>query len=157
MPIPPLDHRGLLPGGKHSGSFREIEQSFLHNAHRQNLYHQVRGFIDTELRGIASGLQLVLGGSFFSDKASPADIEITIYLPSPMVFAYVPLMRLNTKAEHERIKLSYRADFYVSIMVAGCNDFGMFFQYVGPKTAHEKGIDEKDARGVIEVQSWERG
>lgn len=157
MPLPPLDQRGLLPGGIHSGSLREIEDRFLFNQHRHDLYTQVRRFIDGELRTRASGLQLILGGSFFSDKEHPADIEATIYLPSPMVIAYTPLMSLSSQREHDRIELSYRADFYVSLMVAGCNDLGMFFQYVGPKTAHEKGLNEKDARGVIEVEAWELG
>ena len=157
MPLPPLDPRGLLPGGVHTGTLREIENRFLFNQHRHDLYTQVRIFVDSELRARASGLQLVLGGSFFSDKEHPADIEATIYLPSPMVIAYTPLMSLANQRENQRIKLSYRADFYVSLMVAGCNDLGMFFQYVGPKTAHDKGLHEKDARGVIEVEAWERG
>lgn len=157
MALPPLDARGLLPGGVHTGTLREIEARFLFNQYRSDLYQQVRLFIDGELSPIASGLQLVLGGSFFSDKECPADIEATIYLPSPMVIAYVPLMALSNARENQRIKLSYRADFYVSIMVSGCNDLGLFFQYVGPKTAHDKGLHEKDARGVIEVESWELG
>ncbi|MGY2209905.1 MULTISPECIES: DUF6932 family protein [Pseudomonas] len=157
MPIPALDARGLLPGGIHVGTLRDIEQRFLFNQHRSDLYYQVKTFFDGELRGKAFGLQLVLGGSFFSDKEHPADIEATVYLPSPMVIAHVQLMALNNSAENARIKNSFRADFYVSLMVAGCMNLGQFFQYVGPKTAHDKGLHEKDARGVIEVEAWELG
>ena len=157
MPVPPLDERGLLPGGVHTGSLREIETRFLFNQYRSDLYHQVRQFMDGELRQKASGLQLILGGSFFSDKDHPADIEATIYLPSPMVVAHVALMSINNERENARIKLAYRADFYVSLMVTGCMNLGQFFQYVGPKTAHDKGLHEKDARGVIEVEAWELG
>ncbi|MNG33603.1 hypothetical protein D3C84_1198930 [compost metagenome] len=74
-----------------------------------------------------------------------------------MVIAHVELMALNNGRENSRIKSSFRADFYVSLMVAGCMNLGEFFQYVGPKTAHDKGLHEKDARGVIEVESWELG
>lgn len=157
MSIPALDARGLLPGGVHAGTLREIEQRFLFNQHRSDLYYQVRGFLDGELRQKAFGLQLVLGGSFFSDKEHPADIEATVYLPSPMVVAHSELMALNDGRENLRIKNSFRADFYVSLMVVGCMNLGQFFQYVGPKTAHDKGLHEKDARGVIEVESWELG
>lgn len=157
MAIPALDERGLLAGGVHVGNLREIEQRFLFNQYRSDLYYQVRQFLDGELREKAFGLQLVLGGSFFSDKERPADIEATVYLPSPMVIAHTALMALYTEAEHQRIKVSYRADFYVSLMVLGCNNLGQFFQYVGPKTAHDKGLHEKDARGVVEVESWELG
>lgn len=157
MPIPALDARGLLPGGVHVGTLRDIEQGFLFNQYRSDLYHQVRIFLDGELKQKAFGLQLVLGGSFFSDKEHPADIEATVYLPSPMVIAHVELMALSSRSENSRIKSSFRADFYVSLMVAGCMNLGEFFQYVGPKTAHDKGLHEKDARGVIEVESWELG
>jgi hypothetical protein len=75
MPIPALDARGLLPGGVHIGTLREIEQRFLFNQHRSDLYHQVKIFLEGELREKAFGLQLILGGSFFSDKEHPADIE----------------------------------------------------------------------------------
>lgn len=157
MAIPAIDDRGLLPGGCHMGTLREIEQQFLFNPHRDRLYWQVRRFVDDELRKKAAGLRLILGGSFFSDKDSPADIEATVYLPAPMIVAHLPLMALQSIEEHSRIKREHRADFYVSLMVEGCNDLGLFFQYVGPKTAQAKGLNEKDARGVIEVESWERG
>ncbi|QQE86941.1 DUF6932 family protein [Azotobacter chroococcum] len=157
MAIPPIDDRGLLPGGCHPGTFREIEQRFLFNQYRNQLYWQVRVFFDSELRSKASGLRLIVGGSFFSDKEEPADIEATVYLPAPMITEHLPLMKLQSIPEHNRIKADHRADFYVSLMVEGCNDLGLFFQYVGPKTANAKGLHEKDARGVIEVQSWELG
>lgn len=154
MPIPPLDNRGLLPGGCHAGSYAEIETRFTYSQYRLDLYNQVRGFLDGELRAAGGGLRLVLGGSFFSDKQDPADIEATVYLP----FADVPirdaLVALADRAEHDRIKATYRADFYVSLQAAGYNDFGAFFQYVGPKTAQAKGLQAKDARGVIEVTAW---
>ncbi|POM09981.1 hypothetical protein CUU62_27070 [Pseudomonas sp. WP001] len=146
-----------MPGGVHAGTLREIEDRFLFNQYRSDLYFQVRQFMDGELRQKAFGLQLVLGGSFFSDKENPADIEATVYLPSPMVVAHVALMSINNERENRRIKMAFRADFYVSLMVSGCLNLGQFFQYVGPKTAHDKGLHEKDARGVIEVEAWELG
>lgn len=157
MPIPPLDARGLLPGGCHAGTFAEIESKFLFNLHRQWLYTEVKRFTNSELVANASGLRLILGGSFFSDKEQPADIEATVYLPAAEIGSRLRLMSLSSPAENDRIKSTYRADFYVSLEVQGCSDFGAFFQYVGPKSAHEKGLNEKDARGIVEVQSWELG
>jgi len=157
MAIPPLDNRGLLPGGCHQGSLREIEGRFTYDIYRQQLYTQVKTFIDGELRRVATGLNLVLGGSFFSDKKFPADIEATVYLPFHSLIQYQALLTLGNKAEHKRVKDLYRADFYISLQAPGCNDFGAFFQYVGPKTAHLKGLNEKDSRGVVEVSQWELG
>lgn len=46
-------------------------------------------------------------------------------------------------------------DFYVTLDLAGHNDFYNFFQYVGPKAARKKkGLHEKDRRGIIEVSPW---
>lgn len=154
MPIPPLDNRGLLPGGCHIGTYGEIEQIFTYSKYRLDLYRQVRSFLDGELKSAALGLRLILGGSFFSDKQNPADIEATVYLPFVEVSKRNTLVALANQQAHDRIKMSYRADFYVSLVAPGYNDFGAFFQYVGPKTAQAKGLHEKDARGVIEVTPW---
>jgi hypothetical protein len=153
--LPSLDHRGLLPKGEHACSFRDIEQIFLHTSQRSDLYCDVRRFIDGPLKGSGSGLRLFLGGSFFSDKPQPEDIEATVYLPAMPPDRFAAVMGLY--AMHDQHKIDYKVDFYPSIQMPGQNDFVKFFQYVGPKTASAKGIDERAARGVVEVIQWERG
>ncbi|MFC2974641.1 DUF6932 family protein [Azotobacter bryophylli] len=155
MAIPPLDHRGLLPRGEHPCRFVEIEQIFLHSAYRIELYTHVRSFIDGPLRQAATGLRLFLGGSFFSDKPYPADIEATVCLPALPQARFLAVMGVFSL--HEHYKQQNKVDFYPSIQMPGQSDFVKFFQYVGPKTASLKGLDEKAGRGVVEVIEWELG
>ncbi|MCF5548850.1 MULTISPECIES: DUF6932 family protein [Pseudomonas] len=155
MALPTLDHRGLLPIGEHICRFAEIEQMFLHSTHRASLYSSVRGFIDGPLKSRGQGLRLFLGGSFFSDKQQPEDIEATVYLPVVPPDRFAAVMELF--ALRDQFKRKHRVDFFPSIQMPGQNDFVRFFQYVGPKTASAKGLDERAGRGVVEVVEWELG
>jgi hypothetical protein len=155
MPIPPLNEHGLLPAGIHAAGWGDIEAAFLTNVYREKLYRTAKSFFDNELPPSAAGLDLIVGGSFLSDKGAPDDIEATLYVPAQLEFQSV--LGFGTEQAHNRIKQEYRVDFYITLLVPGCNDLGLFFQYVGPKTAAAKGLREKDLRGVIKVVSWKLG
>lgn len=155
MPFPPLNEHGLLPAGIYEATWGEMEAVFLVNPHRERLYRDIRRFFDQELPPRAAELKLILGGSFFSDKSLPDDVEATLYTPVHPDF--LDLLALGTRNEHDRIRASYRLDFYLTPLVIGYHDFGDFFQYVGPKTAAAKGLHEKDKRGVIQVKPWKLG
>ncbi len=152
MSIPPLDSRGLLPPGKHSTNMSDFRSAFAHNPRRDDLYCKFEAFIHTELIQIASGLPLVIGGSYLTDKPFPGDIEATLII-DPKILANNPgiLNFLNNfNRLHGDFKKKYEVDFYPSI-VGMTNQFDVFFQYVGPKTASAKGLEAKDTRGVLEV------
>ena len=53
---------------------------------------------------------------------------------------------------HNRLKQDYRVDFYPT--VKGDNDFTLFFQYVGEKTAATKQIRPHDKKGVLRIKQW---
>jgi hypothetical protein len=151
MPIPPLDHRGLLPEGIYEASRHEIERCFCISAYRQKLFDDLIRFLDKEIRTTETGVYL--GGSFFSDKPMPNDIEATIALNAQQLCdqALQHIVKLGQSAEHERIKKIFRIDFYLSIEWEGYNDFRKFFQYVGEKTANAKGLNARDKRGIIKL------
>lgn len=152
MALPPLNKLGLLPQGVHQGTLCHIATQFARSPYRIDLFSSVKCFIDTELKSACSGLTLVMGGSFFSDKELPNDIEMTVQLP----LDYPKLAQaIELCSDRDRLKEQYKVDFYPSIK--GQNDFVGFFQYVGPKTGLTKGIDEKTLRGVVEVVQWELG
>jgi hypothetical protein len=161
MTLPFLDERGVLPAGVHEATWTEIEALFLFNVHRERLYARVRTFTDQVLLPVLGdcALDLIAGGSFLSDKPAPADIEITVYLPvSALAHPSMPaLLALGTQEAHGRLKAAYGADFYLTPRLHGHNDFGLLFQYVGPKTAADKGLHEKDHRGVVKVMRWQHG
>ena len=80
--IPPLDERGLLPPGCHRcKDWAELEERFAFNTHRQRLLGQALQFVQYRLTPLASGLRLLLAGSYLSDKAQPGDIEMLVFLP----------------------------------------------------------------------------
>jgi hypothetical protein len=152
MSIPPLDHRVLLPEGIYEAHKQEIKKSFCITLYRQKLFDDFIRFLDIEIH--AQGIGVYLGGSFFSDKPLPNDIEVTITVDAEMLSDKTKqhVVNLGAPAEHARIKKIYRVDFYLSIDWAGYNDFRQFFQYVGEKTANAKGLNARDKRGIVKLQ-----
>lgn len=146
-----LDERGLLPEGIHEATIPEIQAYFATSAYRRALFDDFLRFISNEI-GI-SHAPIYIAGSYLSDKELPNDIEITISVTLEFVQTY-PIegqKLLKLQMDHDRLKSEYRMDFYISFDLPGHNDFRLFFQYVGDKTANAKGIDAKDKRGIIRV------
>lgn len=154
--IPPLDHRGLLPPGVHITTLEQIPLAFCINDYRWNLWDSVL----TGLNELCNMIycypehrpQLILGGSFFSDKLHPNDIEATLLYPVETPPEICWLISVSHMEKHDALKQKYDLDYYPSL--PNVNDFSVFFQYVGTKTAAAKGLYKKDRRGVLEVLSW---
>lgn len=153
--IPLLDERGLLPRGIHAADWSEIVSTFGWNPHRQRLISNAKIFSQTTLHSLA-GFPLILGGSTFSDKPMPPDIEMTIRVDVTTMTANQMALCFRLQSMHDSIKSSQYLDFYVTLLNIG-SDFVDFFQYVGEKTANAKNIHKKDRRGVIEVARWTHG
>lgn len=154
MTLPGLDDRGLLPPGEHVCSIEQLEASFARSTQRRaQLWNSFKTFIATELMPWADGMDLVIGGSFLSDKAQPDDIDATLRVPlsAPHGVLSRAVTTFGGLAAHARIYGQYRVDFYVTIVGLG-NDFGVFFQYVGEKTAAQMNLYKSDLRGVAIVR-----
>lgn len=148
--IPPFDARGLLPPGIHQATLADIA-ALADNPRRAWLAGNLRRFIEAELTPWAAGLILDAGGSYFSDKPEPDDIEATLRVPIDRVASLAErLAAVGDKEAYLRIKRDYRLDFYVTIEGLG-NDFSAFFQYVGPKTAAVKHLKPRDLRGIVRL------
>ncbi|GAA0805780.1 DUF6932 family protein [Cupriavidus gilardii] len=155
--IPPLDERGLLPAGVHDAALEEIPGIFCHNAHRVELWtcitERFLPVLKLELGSYSPTIPvLVFGGSFFSDKASPQDVEMTAVFDQTYGDACLWQAMQTFWGKHDMWKDQYRADYYPSL--PGGSDFSQFFQYVGEKTAQAKGLSEKDYRGVLRIRQW---
>ena len=155
--IPSLDARGLLPTGRHRAPLEQVPPRFCTNDYRWQLWDLALDGLselchDWVKRPGCEAPNLIIGGSFFSDKARPSDIEATLFYPQQMPDDQCWRILLDWQRSKDLIKQRYRLDFYPTL--PGGNDFASFFQYVGPKTAQSKGLGEKDARGVIEVLNW---
>ncbi len=153
--IPPLDERGLLPPGTHTcDGLGDVERHFATNARRAHLLSGLKAFLHDELSAAAFDLDLYLAGSYFSDKSHPGDIDCTIVLPFEQLASFGLLIGLAADGAKGRIHQQYEVEFYVTFESLGGNDFRQFFSYVGEKTAQAKGIDAKDLRGIVKVNSW---
>jgi hypothetical protein len=150
MPLPPLDNRGLLPEGIHEANRQEIEKVFCVSQYRQKLFKDLTRFLQNEIQVVGIG---ILAGSFFSDKAMPNDIEVTIPVNTSNLTdpAIKHIIDLGNQMGHLRLKIEYRVDFYITFEMAGYNDFRQFFQYVGEKTANTKGLNSHDKRGIVKL------
>lgn len=151
--IPPLDDRGLLPEGIHTGTWTDVQTMFATNDARRALIGGAKSFSQLRLAPLhPSGL--FLAGSTFSDKPHPPDIEATIKVDPAALAPEQILLVMQLQAQHFEIKEHTKVDFYVTLDYPGQNDFSQFFQYVGEKTAAMKGLHEKDKRGLVEVEAW---
>jgi hypothetical protein len=158
--LPSLDSRGFLPVGVHAATFADIEVRFATDAGRVQLLNQFRGFLQQHLIAVGSGLDLVVGGSYLSDKAGPMDIDCTIKVPISDFANRIPVVALQNDGRNPLtgakgwIWDTYKVDYWVSVTGSGWNDFENFFQYVGQKSASLKGLNNTDRRGVVKVEQW---
>ena len=153
MAIPELDSRGLLPPGVHCCTLQEAEARFAVGPYRESLWHSVMKWLKIEVQQQGVLLPLLIGGSFFSDKPNPGDIEIAIDLDGATAAQTgAAIIMFTRREEWHRV---YRVDYYPNM--PGGNDFGSFFQYVGPKTAQTKNLNPKDKRGILRVETWTLG
>lgn len=154
--IPLLDFRGLLPEGIHECTLTEACDWKRNDIRREKIWNGLE-IVLVELRGLLVQNEqmpaLILGGSYFSDKPNPNDIEITTILSNA-----APLNMRNFigsyYTKHDVWKSMHEVDFYPTIDAPGQNDFSAYFQYVGTKTATIKGINPFDKRGVVKVNQW---
>lgn len=155
--IPPLDRRGLLPPGVHECSWEQARNWSGADSWRGTIWaglEIVRPALRQLFQPPTSLPRIVLGGSYFSDKPNPDDIEVTVVLEPGSPAALIGDVVAHYHQYHSDYKATHRVDFYPILPGPGLSDFRAFFQYVGVKTATTKGLDPKDARGVIQVASW---
>ena len=157
--IPPLDHRGLLPPGRHScADWNELSDRFAFNDHRDKLLRRVMEFVRDRLTLLATGLDLVIGGSFLTDKVQPGDIDLVVVIPLDQLHARQPLLDMfGREGRKGAIWELYGAEFYIYIDGLGGNNLALFFEYVGEKSAEAKGLGPKDKRGTVRMESWTLG
>lgn len=147
MPIPDFDQHGLLPAGVVDCTLQEIGSRFGWNEHRAGLFNDLETFIMNELRPQFPE-PLYCNGSFVTDKDIPNDADVVLDLrnaPDDRKWRGVQFM----SQERDRILAQYRVDFWVNL--PGNNDFTLFFQYVGIKTARFKGLDPHHHKGILRV------
>jgi hypothetical protein len=84
MPIPELNENGLLPEGIHDCTLDEIGARFGRfqtTDRRVRLFEKLRALVEEE-RQAGLAVELIVDGSFVTDKPEPGDIDLVIVLPA---------------------------------------------------------------------------
>jgi hypothetical protein len=97
MPIPDFNEHGLLPAGIHDCDFQELEVKFGQNRwvqdphsesrrevlcpQRRELCARLEKYLQA-LRRVGLPVEILVNGSFVTDKPNPNDIDLIVVLPS---------------------------------------------------------------------------
>ena len=147
MLIPTFEPNGLLPSGIHECSLEDINTRFTWNEHRTGLFASFLRFLESELRPVFP-YPIFFDGSFVTDKELPDDTDVVLDVSNaPDDRKWRALMFMQQ--HQERIKEHYRVHFWINL--PGLNDFAAFFQYVGVKTARNKGLNPRHLKGILKV------
>lgn len=149
MPIPALDHHGLLPTGTHDCSISEIEQLFCWNPHRVELISKLKDFLAQRWLPLGIQAPLWVDGSFTRKKDNPADIDVVVDVAHVPLADMGPVLALY--CARDQLKTDFSVDFWVKHPAFFLNDFTSFFCYAGIKAAAELGIDSQQIKGILRV------
>jgi hypothetical protein len=149
MPIPSFDRFGLLPGGIHECTIKEVEVDLAWNDDRRRLTAQLQEFVAVELAPrFAVVPPVVLDGSYVSRKASPNNINLVLELSDlPDGDKWKGQLLFQRTAELFRL--------YQIEMLPGLkglqHDFVDLLQTLRPQTAFEKGLHHGHRKGVLRL------
>lgn len=149
MPIPAFDRFGLLPGGIHECTIKEVEVDLAWNDERRRLTAQLQEFIAVELTTRFSVIPtVVLDGSYVSKKANPSNINLVLELSNLSdADQWQGQMLFQERAQLFR---SYQIDMLPGLK--GLNqDFVDLLQTLRPQTAFEKGLHHGHRKGVLRL------
>ncbi len=115
MPIPDLNVDGLLPEGVYDCTLAEIGARFGRfqvTDRRLQLFQKLCGFVEEE-RQANLAIEMIVDGSFVTDKPEPGDIDLLIVLPVDYNLGVeLPPFRYNAISKlslHRR----YRFDIFI--------------------------------------------
>lgn len=148
MPIPELNEFGLLPEGVHECAVHEVPASFCSTPAREDVWAAFQGFLDW-VRTMPKPVSLLVDGSFVTDKAVPADVDVAVDISAcsendqnAWVVAFY--------REGGNLKDQFRTDFYPHIAGFG-HDFSKFFQYLRVDDALRRGAPDQTRKGILRL------
>ena len=121
MAIPDMDQHGFLPADIHDCTLEELEQRFARDRWvdnrmrecRSRLFGRLRDYL-AELRRIGLPAEVLVDGSFTTDKPKPGDIDLVVVLPRDHDFAKDLLPReYNTLSKRRVRQQGYPFDLFV--------------------------------------------
>lgn len=149
--IPSFNALGLLPPGVYSCNLVAFERVFAFNARRQQLFESLQRCLQLMHQAGLTGAVL-LDGSYATDKENPADIELTLDVRRQPRIAQDKALIFYARSHAELDTTGI--DWYPTMPDNAGNDFTMYFQYVGEKTAATKRCNAKDLKGILKLTKW---
>lgn len=115
MPILDLNENGLLPQGVYDCTLDEIGARFGRfqtTDRRIRLFEKLRALVEEE-RQAGLAIEIIVDGSFVTDKPEPGDIDLLIVLPADYNSSVeLPPFRYNATSPAS-LRRRYRLDFFV--------------------------------------------
>ncbi len=113
--IPHLTDFGYLPEGIHDCDLTELEKrfgSFLVSDHRPRLFEKLAELVkETTSTGLV--LEIIVNGSFVTEKDAPNDIDLIIVLKPETLFTKLSFSVANV-LDISKLKKKYRFDFTIA-------------------------------------------
>ena len=150
MAIPALLSSGVLPAGLHEATLAEVAERFgSMNPSRQRLQKGLE-VVATTARSTGYFVDLVLDGSFVTDKTEPGDIDAVLRTKADYWTAVVPLASSANAwlTEPERMKALHGV--YAVIEDAG-GSMVDFYASMRPEEALSRGLAANARRGLVRV------
>lgn len=155
--IPPLTTQGLLPEGVFEATLSEIAMAFANNSIRRDLFMHLEKYL-RDFTGSRYIRELYIDGSFVTDKKSPGDIDVFMFLDQSEYLDLINQSPHELAFLHNQFcRQEYSLDLYfkvrtnVTMSMQNNNDFVQYFQYIGVKTGLIKNLDPKHKKGIIKV------
>jgi hypothetical protein len=138
----------VLPEGRHQCTLPEVAESFALNAHRQDLWLRFQAFL-TWVASQPAPAEILIDGSFTSDKALPSDVDVVFDLTDCLA-AHRDHWLGVFATQRDWLKQEFRVDFWV--YCPGANrDLRAFFEYVRPEEGIIRGMAPEQRKGVLRV------
>ena len=131
MPIPDLNHDGLLPPGVHSCTLDEVQArfgSFRLSDQRPRLFSALLELV-AELRRSDLFAAVVLDGSFVTEVAAPNDIDLILVLKRTHDWKRDPAMHEYNVLSRSRLRRRFGFDAFLA--VDGDIDYGEMVEFFG--------------------------
>lgn len=144
--IPQLDDNGKLPPGKHTATLKEVEDMFVYNSKRKEIFEGLNKLI-TLLRSISCGT-IYLDGSFVTSKPRPGDIDVCWQEGTGTDYDYeyknAPILQ-PTASNRKYHKDVFKADIFpANIREQGSKKYFLDFFQTDKDTGEKKGIIKID-------------
>lgn len=149
--LAPFGRYGLLPAGEHPVSLGTLRVALGFNARREQLCDSLVRCIALMHAHNLHGT-LYIDGSFVTDKAHPADMEVTLDVRRQSAAHQGRALLFHVQQHSELGRMGI--DWYPTLADNGQNDFTRFFQYAGEKTAAAQRCHPKEPKGILRLTRW---